>query len=125
MFIPDQDCFFHLGFGQKRTGSRIRSKKHWIPDPQHCHAPVPLKALVLETGILAVAADPTVGPQAEGAVLLLAEPQPGANYAARNPYSAASRRFNSAACRRLDSGARCRDSVACRQCLSNVFSIDH
>jgi hypothetical protein len=86
--------------------------------------PVPLKALVLETGILAVAANPTVGPQTEGAVLLLAEAQPGANYAARNPYSAASRRFNSAARRRPDSGARCRDSVACRRCLTNFFSID-
>jgi hypothetical protein len=100
--------------------SRIRSKKVRIPDPQHC--PVPLKALVLETGILAVAADPTVGPQTEGAVLLLAEAQPGANYAACHPDSAASRRSNSAG-RRPDSGTR-RDSVACRRCLSNVFSIN-
>jgi hypothetical protein len=85
--------------------------------------PVPLKALVLETGILAVPADPTVGPKAEGAVLLLTEAQPGANYAASNPDSAASRRSNSAS-RRPDSGARCRDSVACRRRLSNVFSIN-
>jgi hypothetical protein len=85
--------------------------------------PVPLKALVLEAGILAVAADPTVGSQAEGTVFLLAEAQPGANYAARHPNSATSRRFNSAG-GRPDSGARCRDSVACRRCLSNVFSIN-
>jgi hypothetical protein len=115
MFIPDLDFFHHPGSrGQKSTGSRISNT---------APRPVPLKALVLETGILAVAADPTVGPQTEGAVFLLAEAQPGTNYAARHPDSAASRRSNSAS-RRPDPGDRCRDSVACRRCLSNFFSID-
>ncbi len=87
-------------------------------------SPVPLKALVLETGILAVAADPTVGPQAEGAVLLLTEAQAGANYAAGRRPNSDGRSPDSATCRRPDSGARCRNSVACRRCLSNTFSIN-
>jgi hypothetical protein len=106
--------FRHGSMGHKSTGSRIRNITS---------RPLPLKALVLETGILAVAADPTVGPQTEGAVFLLTQAQPGAKYAACNPDSAARRRSNSAG-RRPETADRCRDFVSCRRCLSNVFSIN-